>query len=97
MANSIVIEGQCYPLEICVNVESVLEQQFFTAKRVWADGSDVFQNGRLSRVNVARVDTFDLLPDGTVLAWVADDGYEVLEQWVIDQIKKDCRESLEKG
>lgn len=92
MVQSIQIDGFASALETYTQAETILSECFFTARRVSSKGTDLIPDGRISRVNLNRVCSFDLLSDGTVYVWTTDgDGYEVISQWMINQIKEDCK------
>ena len=70
------------------NAKVFFDQYFILGIRFFANGDDIKPDGRISRINLRHIDSFDLTPDGTVYAWMnSGDGYEVKSKWLIDAIK----------
>ena len=64
--------------------------QFFRAIRIWgANGEDIIPDGRISLINRAWIESVDVLDNGKVYAQMqSGEGYEVLDQGLIDSAKK---------
>lgn len=73
------------------NARDFFDEWFFYGKRIAVRGDDIEDHsGRICRVNLYRVEAFDLMPNGTVYAWMdSGDGYEVLSLWLIEKMKSE--------
>lgn len=70
------------------NAKDFFDQYFIYGIRIYSNGDSISPDGRISRINLRHIDSFDLFPDGTVYAWMnSGDGYEVRSTWLIDAIK----------
>lgn len=67
-----------------------ISTQFFRAIRIWgANGEDIINDGRISLINRDRIEAVDVLENGKVYVQLySGEGYEVLDQSLIDSAKK---------